>query len=101
MRVALVTITLSLISILVLHIAPRVNFTDAAICLQPVVLFGPGIAAAVLVVSDVSFRSYFLKPNAHKRIWTYILATTVVLLLLSLIVFHWAISDPTGELEGA
>lgn len=101
MRVALTTIILSLISTLVLHIAPRVNFTDAALCLQPVMLFGPGFAAAFLVVSDVSFRSYFLRPKAHKRTWACIFATTIVLLLLSLIVFRWAISDPTGELEGA
>jgi hypothetical protein len=101
MRVALATIFLSLISTLVLQIAPRVNFTDAALCLQPVMLFGPGFAVAVLVVSDVSFRSYFLRPNAHKRTWACIFATTIVLLLLSLIVFHWAISDPTSELEGA
>ena len=101
MRIALGAIALNLVASLILHVSPRAASTDAALCPGPIAAFGPALAVVVLVVADPSFRSYLLRPIAHKKTWARILATALALLLLSLLIFDWHISDPTGELEGA
>lgn len=75
--------------------------STAILCIQPIAFFGPAVAFLALLATDHRFRGYFTRPLAHRANWLRIVALTAAMLFLSLLVFGWAISDPTGELEAA